>query len=51
MGLVMFRQGIWEALPFVVSVLVLSMIIGWIAWNALEFLTADTTVLVKLKKP
>jgi hypothetical protein len=47
----MFRKGTWEALPFIVGVLVLSAIVGWAAWNTFGFLTADAPIAVKIKSP
>ena len=35
------RKSISEALEFIVGVVIASVIIGWVAWNALAFVTAD----------
>jgi hypothetical protein len=43
-----FRNTIWEALTFIVGVLVVSVVLGWVSWNVLGFLTADA-VFVKMK--
>ena len=47
----MFKKGILEAVPFIVGVLVVSAIVGWLAWNAFGFLVADAPEVVKLKSP
>jgi hypothetical protein len=46
-----FRKGIWQAVPFIVVVLVLSAMMGWVAWNALGSLTADAPAVLRIKNP
>jgi hypothetical protein len=47
----MFNKSILEAVPFIVGVLVVSAIVGWLAWNAFGFLIADAPEVVRLKGP
>jgi hypothetical protein len=39
-------KSIWETLPFVIGVLVASLIVCWWAWSVLGFLMADAPVVV-----
>lgn len=45
----MFKKDILEPMLFVAGVLVVSAIVGWLAWNAFGLLVADSPDLVKLK--
>jgi hypothetical protein len=42
-------KSIFEVLPFVVAILVISAIGVWLAWAAFGFLAADVPVVVKIK--
>jgi hypothetical protein len=44
-----FKKGILEPALFVVGVLVVSAILGWLTWNTLGLLVADSPDVVKLK--
>jgi hypothetical protein len=44
-----FRQGMWEALPIIVGILIISVLVVWIAWSAFEFLAADAPAVVRIK--
>jgi hypothetical protein len=35
------RKIVWEAFEYVVGIVIISLIAGWVAWGALAFLTAD----------
>jgi hypothetical protein len=48
-GDVVFKKSNLEPVLFVVGVLVVSAILGWLAWNTLGFLVADSPDVVKLK--
>ena len=48
-GVVVFRQGMWEALPIIVGILIISVLVVWIAWSAFEFLAADAPAVVRIK--
>jgi hypothetical protein len=47
----LFKKSILEAVLFVAGVVVVSAIVGWLAWNAFGFLVADAPEVVKLKGP
>jgi hypothetical protein len=46
-----FKKSIFEAVLFIVAVLIVSGIMGWLAWNTFGFLVADAPEVVKLKSP
>ena len=40
-----------EMLAFVIGIVGVSLLVGWLAWSNLGFLTADAPVLVKNLRP
>jgi hypothetical protein len=45
----MFNRSTLEAVLFIAGILVVSGIVGWLAWNNLGTLVADAPDVVKLK--
>jgi hypothetical protein len=50
-GRVVFQKSTLEAVLIIAGVLIVSSIMGWLAWNAFGFLVADAPEVVKLKSP
>jgi hypothetical protein len=50
-GRVVFEKSTLEAVLIIVGVLIVSSIMGWLAWNTFGFLVADAPEVVKLKSP
>jgi hypothetical protein len=42
-------KSIWQVLPFVIGVLAISIIFGWLAWYHPGFVVADAPVVVKIR--
>ena len=47
----MLQKSTLQAMLIISGVLIVSSIMGWLAWNALGFLVADAPEVVKLKNP
>jgi hypothetical protein len=44
-----FRQDMWEALPIIVGILIISTLVVYVGWYAFEFLAADAPTVVRIK--
>jgi hypothetical protein len=42
-------KNIWEILPYVIGILAISIIFGWLVWYHLGFIVADAPVVVKIR--